>query len=180
VRYLEVRRHSKRERPNQNLSQWGIELAQRVGSQLGFFDRVVTSPLQRCSETAVTMGLKVNATYKELAGDDGSGEKFPCMDEIDWQAGYAGFALCLKSMPLLADFVERQARLWSEIVQTVPEGASVLLIGHGGGFLEGTAVFCLPRADHADWGPVSSYCEGVRLDHEGDRFVNAHLLRVIQ
>ena len=53
--YLEVRRHSKRSRPEQHLNQWGVALARRVGGQIGPFDRVVTSPLPRCVETAVAI-----------------------------------------------------------------------------------------------------------------------------
>ena len=78
MRYLEVRRHSKRSRPNQHLTQWGVALARGLGSQIGPFDRVVTSPLPRCVETAVAMGFAVDETIGQLAGDDrldrGSGE----------------------------------------------------------------------------------------------------------
>lgn len=178
MRYLEVRRHSKRERPNQHLSQWGVSLAHHVGEELSPFDHVVTSPLLRCIETAVAMGFAVNETIEQLAGDDGLGETFPCMSEIDWNAGYAGFAHQLEALPPLTDFVEKQARLWREIVQTLPEGGRALLIGHGGGFLEGPTVCCLPQADHCAWGPVSSYCEGVRLRFEGGQFTKAEILRV--
>ena len=58
MRYLDVRRHSKRERPNQHLSQWGVDFARRLGEGLGPFNKVVTSPLPRCTETAVAMGLR--------------------------------------------------------------------------------------------------------------------------
>jgi len=178
MRYLEVRRHSKRENPGQHLSQWGVDLARRVGEDLGPFDQVVTSPLPRCIETAITMGFAVNTTIEELAGDDGLGESFPCMSEIDWEAGYAGFAYCLKTLAPLAAFVEKQAKLWRTIVEAVPEGGRALLVGHGGAFLDGAAVFCLPEDDHRAWGAVSSYCEGVRLHFEAGKFTQAEILRV--
>jgi len=180
MRYLEVRRHSKRERPNQHLSQWGVNLARHVGEELGTFDQVVTSPLPRCIETAVAMGFAVNEIIEQLAGDDGRGETFPGISKIDWKAGYSGFAYQLKKLPSLANFVQRQAQVWREIVRVLPEGGRALLIGHGGGFLEGTAVFCLPQADHRAWGAVSVYCEGIRLSFEGNEFTEAEILRVKQ
>ena len=82
MRYLEVRRHSKRSRPNQHLTQWGVALARGLGSQIGPFDRVVTSPLPRCVETAVAMGFAVDETIGQLAGDDRLGESFPAMDKV--------------------------------------------------------------------------------------------------
>ena len=145
MRYLEVRRHSKRENPGQRLSQWGVDLARRVGEDLGPFDQVVTSPLPRCIETAIAMGFAVNTTIEDLAGDDGLGESFPCMSEIDWEAGYDGFVHCLKTLAPLAAFVEKQAKLWRTIVEAVPEGGRALLVGHGGAFLDGAAVFCFPH-----------------------------------
>ena len=104
------------------------------------------------------------------------------MSEIDWDAGYAGFADRVATLAPLADFVEQQAKLWLEIVQALPDGGRALLVGHGGAcaFLNGTAVFCLPQADHRKWGPVSGYCEGVRLSFEGGQFTAAEILRVEQ
>jgi hypothetical protein len=39
-------------------------------------------------------------------------------------------------------------------------------------------VACLPRDNHAAWGPSCSYCEGVRLAFDGEQFTMAELLRV--
>lgn len=177
MRCLEIRRHSKREPSQLHLSQWGVDLARRTGEALGPFDKVVTSPLPRCVETAVAMGCAVNATYEELAGDDGLGETFPDMIKINWAEGYQGFARMIATSSALAEFAEKQAKLWRVIVQTVPEGGRVLLIVHGGGYLEGAAAVCLPHADHKDWGPTSSYCEGLRLFFKGNRWDGAEILR---
>src|SRR5437868_14135501 len=89
MRLLEVRRHARRERPAQHLSQRGVEMARRLGKQLGPFDRVVSSPLARCVETAVAMGFAVDEDRPALAGDDVRGESFPEMDDVDWDAGCA-------------------------------------------------------------------------------------------
>src|SRR5438045_232557 len=95
MRLLEVRRHARRERPAQHLSQRGVTMARRLGETLGPFDRVVSSPLARCVETAVAMGFAVDEDCPQLAGEGGRGETFPEIQDVDWDAGYAGFARLL-------------------------------------------------------------------------------------
>lgn len=180
MRYLEVRRHSKRSRPNQHLNQWGVALARRVGGQIGPFDRVVTSPLPRCVETAVALGFAVDETIDQLAGEDGLGESFPAMDKVDWSAGCAVFKPLIKTEETLAAFVAAQAEVWRAVVEQLPKGGQALLVGHGGAFLDGTAVYCLPEIDHSAWGAVSLYCEGIRLHFDGQRFSGAEILKVKQ
>src|SRR3979409_941396 len=92
MRELEVRRHSKRERPRQHLTRWGVALARRVGAGIEPFDLVVTSPLARCIETAFAMGFAVADVALPLAGPDGTGETFPQFDAFDGAAGRAGLA----------------------------------------------------------------------------------------
>jgi broad specificity phosphatase PhoE len=175
---LEVRRHSQRVNPGQHLSQWGVTFARRLGESMGPFERVITSPRPRCIETAVAMGFAVDAAWVQLAGDDGLGEGFPQADEVDWAAGYAGFARLIKQEGALADFARAQAALWRTIARNLlPEGRA-LIVGHGGGFLAGAAVVCLPDADHEAWGALPGYCEGVRLHLDGEVFVAAEILRV--
>lgn len=180
MRTIEVRRHSKRDRPGQHLSQWGVTLARRVGAGLGPFDRVVTSPLPRCVETAVAMGFAVDEVCAQLAGDDGRGETFPGAAEVDWAAGYAGFARLIGRHSALADFVGVQAEIWRSIARALPDGGRALIVGHGGAFLTGAAVVCQPRADHAAWGAGNGYCEGVRLSFDDDVFTHVEILRVEQ
>ena len=136
MRYLEVRRHSKRSRPNQHLNQWGVALARGLGSQIGPFDHVVTSPLPRCVETAVAMGFAVDETIDQLAGKDVLGESFPAMDLVDWSAGCAVFQPLIAANKELADFVAAQAEVWRSVVKQVPKGGQALLVGHGGAFLD--------------------------------------------
>src|SRR5262245_19643470 len=65
MRVVEVRRQSL-VRDHVHLSQAGIELAQRVGSKLGSFHRVVTSHITRTLETAVAMGFAVDEQWPVL------------------------------------------------------------------------------------------------------------------
>lgn len=181
MRYLEVRRHSKRVRPGQHLSRWGVALARRVGAGLGPFDRVVTSPLPRCVETAVAMGFAVDETIAALAGWDGLGESFPQADEMDWSAGWAGMAALVRQGGPLATFAAEQAAAWRAVVRTLPKGGRALLIGHGGAFLSGAAISLRPGADYGSFGSGSSYCEGIRVafdGFDGDEVAGIAVLRV--
>ncbi len=178
MRYLEVRRHSKRVRSGQHLSRWGVLLARRVGDELGPFDRVVTSPLPRCLETAVAMGFAVDETIEALAGADGRGEGFPQAEEVDWSAGWAGMAAQVHRGGPLASFAAGQAARWREVVRALPEGGRALLIGHGGAFLSGAAICFRPEADYGAWGAGSSYCEGVLIEFDGESVAGMEPLRV--
>ena len=168
MRELEVRRHSKRvARPGQHLTQWGVDLARTVGAGLGRFDLVVTSPLARCVETAVAMGLAVNETDARLAGPDGAGERLPGVD-FDGDAGRAGLARLIQAGGPVATFVREQSAVWREIALRVPDGGRALVVVHGGAFLDGVALALRPGDATLAVGALSSYCEGVRLRYDPD------------
>ncbi len=67
MKYLEVRRHSKRNPPRPHLIQEGVSLARKLGNTLGHFDRVITSTLPRALETAIAMGYAVDMEFEQLA-----------------------------------------------------------------------------------------------------------------
>src|SRR3954470_12564796 len=146
MRILEIRRHARRKRPAQHLSQRGVTMARALGKQLGPFDRVVTSPLPRCVETAVAMGFAVDEDRPDLAGEDVRGESFPEMEAVDWDAGYADFGRLLARGGPFAAFANAQAALWREIAEALPAGGRGLIVGHGG-FIEAGAVAAFPTAD---------------------------------
>ncbi|RLC96340.1 MAG: hypothetical protein DRI77_08740 [Chloroflexi bacterium] len=172
MRYVEVRRHSKRVKPGQHLSQAGINLARRVGSSLGPYDRVITSTIPRAFETAIAMGFAVDEQLDQLSemGDDVDAE-------IHWAAGFAEFARVIEQGGATARFARAQAQTWRSIAMALPDEGGALLITHGG-IIEAGAVACLPRADHSAWGVACDYCEGVRLSFNGETFTEAEILRV--
>jgi broad specificity phosphatase PhoE len=174
---LEVRRHARRDRPAQHLSQRGVDAARNLGKKLGPFDLVVTSPLPRCVETAVAMGFAVDEDCPELAGHDGRGETFPGMDDVDWDAGYAGFARLFEQGGQFAAFANAQMNVWRRIVHGMSDGGRALIIGHGG-FIEAVAVAAFPKADYEAWGRATRHCEGVLVHIDQDTFVNIEILRV--
>ncbi len=178
MRYLEVRRHSKRDKPGQHLSQWGVTLAHRVGAALGPFDRVLTSPLPRCVETAVALGFAVEATVDALAGPDGLGESFPEIEWVDWAAGPAGFAALIAEGGPLAAFAAAQAAVWRDLALRLPDGGAALLVGHGGAFLDGAALALAPGCAAALGATGSGYCAGVLVAFDGAAVAGVERLRV--
>jgi broad specificity phosphatase PhoE len=166
MRELEVRRHSKRQRPGQHLTPWGVAHARRVGATLGPFDRVVTSPLARCVETAVAMGFAVDDVEPRLAGPDRLGETFPELEAFDGGAGRPGLARLIARGGPLAAFVREQAELWRELVLRLPEGGRGLVVGHGGPYLDGVAFDLRPADAALASGPLASYCEGFRVGYD--------------
>jgi hypothetical protein len=70
----------------------------------------------------------------------------------------------------------RQAELWHMLVSNVSDGAQALLVAHGG-LIEPGLIAALPDWDHARWGRGFAHGEGVRLRHDGTRFVDAEILR---
>jgi len=172
MRYLEVRRHSKREQTAQSLSREGVALARRVGETAGPFAKVVTSGVVRAVETAIAMGYAVDERIEAIGtmGSDVSAE-------IHWEADYAEFAAAVHRGGPLARFAEFQAGLWSEIIKSVRDGSSVLMITHGG-IVQAGAAGCVPDEDFCKWGPAPSFCEGLRLAHDGEKFVSAEIIRV--
>lgn len=173
MRYLEVRRHSVREKGGEHLSSEGVRLARRVGETMLPFERVYTSPELRAQETALAMGFAVTDTLKAL-GTGGWSKVRPHLGE---NAGFAEWKKALSQSKTVEKFARRQRKLWKELILTVPDGTSVLLVTHGG-IPEAGTVACLPNAPHESFGAACGYCEGVRLAFDGDDFIHGEVLRV--
>lgn len=172
MRTLEVRRHSMRNIPDQNLSLAGIELARRTGQGLGKFDRVVTSKLPRAFETASAMGYAVD---EQLAVLNTSSDAIEA--EINWDAGFAEWARVIKKGGMASFFAQTQAAAWRSIVDTLPENGRALIITHGG-FIEAGTAALLPENIVIELGIFCSYCEGVRLTFDGEIASKVEVLRV--
>lgn len=161
-----------RVKPGQHLSQEGVDLARRIGGLMGPYEIVITSSLHRTYETAIAMGFAVNDQLDELS-QLGHGVEA----EVAWDAGFAAFAQAYRLGDNTSTYADELAALWHMIAQSITDGGAGLLITHGG-IIEAGAVACLPHADHLLWGPVISYCEGVRLHFDGSSFVNIDILRI--
>lgn len=171
-RHIEVRRHSMRVKPGQNLSRAGVELARRVGSTTGPFERVITSTISRAYETAVAMGFAVDEQLEPLAMFDNGVE-----DEVSWDAGFAAWGEAYRRGGAVTRYAKKHAAFLRDVAAALPPGGAALVVSHGG-IVEAQAVGCLSDADHAAWGGACSWCEGVRLTFDGEKFVEAKVLRV--
>jgi len=175
MRYIEVRRHSIRNDAGQ-ITPAGIELARRVGHDIGPFNRVITSTIARTIDTATAMGFKVDAQDERLGIPRGTlGSQFG--DEIGWARTFADFAWAIERGEAAAYIAQLQKDMWQAVAMSLPENGRGLLITHSGN-TEAGAVACLPNADYKAWGPYCSYCEGVRLQFDGEKFTAIEILRV--
>ena len=175
MRFLEMRRHSLRVRPEEHLSQPGVTLARRVGEQIGPFDLVVSSPAPRAVETAIAMGYAVDIWYTPVD-----------LSEAEWRE-------LARLLPEGMPFVERAGGMresglagrygrslcaqWTAVARELPHEGRGLVISHGG-YLDDSAVACLPEQDHQRWGHSFAHCEGIRLVFDRGRFVDGTVLRV--
>jgi broad specificity phosphatase PhoE len=171
--YLEIRRHSKRERPSKHLSQEGVLLARHVGRRMGPFERVVSSSAWRCVETAVAMGFAVDEVREDLHMNRAD-EELPA-DVLDL-GRFEEFAAAVVGGGRVKKFAEELRDLWAEIARSLGRGGRGLVVGHGA-MIELGAVAALPDVDHALWGKGLGVCEGVGLEFERGRFVTGEILR---
>lgn len=172
MRSVEIRRHTMRTKPGQHLSQAGVDLARLVGARLGPFDCVITSTIPRAFETALAMGFAVDDVDDAIAlmDDDVNAE-------VGWPADFATWAQAIRKGGAASRYAYALAAFMNSIAQNLPDDGSALLISHGG-IVEASAVASVMNADHASWGTYIRCCEGVRLIHDGERFVSARVLRV--
>jgi broad specificity phosphatase PhoE len=172
MRYLELRRHSKRVIPGEHLSQEGVRLARRVGDGMGPFALVITSTITRAFETALAMGFAVQEQRDDFC---------PFSDKVNEAVGYpapfASWTQQRKPNKSVVHTLKAQSELLHEVVALLDDGDSALIVSHGG-VVEAGAVGCLPQFDWATAGDAVSYCEGVRLSFDGVRFIKVEILRV--
>jgi broad specificity phosphatase PhoE len=172
MKTLEIRRHSLRSKPGQNLSQQGVTLARLIGEGMGKFSYVVTSPAPRAFQTAVAMGYAVDEVAELL---------FTYGDDVDlecpWPASFDEYAAASRQNGPTARYVRRLADFYYKLIESLPEGGAALVVNHGG-VVELSAVACLPSADFSAMGDYLECCEGVRLTWQDGKFIDLQVLRV--
>jgi broad specificity phosphatase PhoE len=173
MRLLEHRRHSRRDPTGPHLSPEGIALARRVGATLEPFDRVVVSPKPRAVETAVEMGLQVDAEVPEL-GTMPDDVGFP-LDPATLTS-FEEYASLFSRSEAMRSYARAQEEVWLRELRRLPDGGRLLMVSHGG-MIESGAVAAWGDAA-ASWGPVLGYLEGVRFYREGTHWIRGEVLRV--
>jgi broad specificity phosphatase PhoE len=174
-RYLELRRHSRRIRPNEHLSQRGVALARRIGAEMGPYDWVVTSSSPRAIETAVAMGFAVDEEYEPVCLTEAEQARLGVL--LPEGMPFVERARVMGADDLAARFARALAAQWSSFARRLRPDGRELVISHGG-YLDDSAVACLPGAPHQEWGGNFGHCEGILLTFEGGRFTAGQILRV--
>jgi broad specificity phosphatase PhoE len=185
LRILEVRRHAHTEKGarrgvGSDLSQVGISAARRVGDTVGPFAYLLASDIPRSLETALAMGFAVD----ECASMDGMQFEAARQELANhgwWQMAqpFTVWGEHVTRGGAVTELALHQESLWRAAMQRVPDGASALVISHGG-LIEPGLVVCLPDARHDEWGAPFSNLEGARLCFEDDDWVAIELLRTAQ
>lgn len=176
---LEVRRHSlRKEGAGSQLSQEGVDLARRIGASMGPFAVVATSVVPRARETALAMGFAVDRELVTLTHD---ADFYAEVRASPWWTAdqpFVQLAVIVAAGGPHYRYAHAMAALWRDLVMSLSDGESALVIGHSGE-LEATLVACLPQADHATWGTPFAACEGGRLSFGGSPpcFSSVELLR---
>ena len=172
MRLLVVQREAMHEPDHGHLTQAGVSLARRIGSQTSRPDLVVTSPATSAYETAIAMGFAVAEQRTEFAPMEAA-----LREAYGRPQPFAATANVVQGDEALGAFARRQVDLWLEVVEQVPESGAALIITHGG-IIEVGAIAALPDADQATRGDALAYGEGVRLAFEDGAFREIEVLRV--
>jgi len=172
MRVIEHRRHTMRVKPGAHLSQAGVDLARQVGSTMGHYDLVVTSPVARAFETAIAMGFAVDERWPTLGPPPQA-----VHDEANWEKGCAEYARAAHLGGATAHYLTVLAKQFLALAHRLPEGGRALIVSHGG-VVEAATVACLSDKDYLGWDTSSDYCEGVRLYLVDGRFSDAEVLRL--
>jgi broad specificity phosphatase PhoE len=184
VRILEIRRHSYTKAGDakgrgSDLSADGVRLAREAGSGIGPFAYIAASLIPRSVETAIAMGFAVDDLY-----DFGGGELWESASrEIahralrDDRLLYGRYLSAIDQGGAVAVLAHRQVDLWLEILGRVHDGEAALVITHGG-LIEPGLVAAIPDWPHDTWGRGFRQCEGARLQHDGERFIELEVLRL--
>jgi hypothetical protein len=179
MRTLEVRRHSLRKHGGgSQLSQAGVDLARRIGASMGPFANVATSVSPRARETAIAMGFAVDHELVTLVTDDEIAQEFEGLPPATGGAWFESLARVVKAGGATWRYAGSIAALWRDMMTPLPDGHSVLVIGHSGQ-LEAALVACFPSANHGAWGGPFDCLEGARLTFDGEpaRFTAVEIIR---
>ena len=136
------------------------------------FEKVYTSIVPRAFETSIAMGFAVDQQIELLAS-------MPEDVEVSFGEGFGRFSSYIRQHPnsVVANFAKGLAEFHLDVARSLREGNQALFVSHGG-FIEASAVGCMPNADHETWGPSCNYCEGIKLTYDEGTFKKCEILRI--
>jgi broad specificity phosphatase PhoE len=170
VKLVEIRRHSLRDRPAEELSAAGRALAQEVGMTRGPFRRVVSSVSRRAAETAEAMVGHPPQLQTPLWFDLGDGE-------IPWPLSFAGYGRQVRENPVARALARQLGESVEQILSGLNEEEQALVATHGG-FPELVSAHWATSRQLEELGAPCRCMEGVLLRFDHDRFAGAEALRV--
>ncbi len=181
MKYLEHRRHSKRQDTMDNqsfLSSEGVALARRVGETMqDDYALVVTSILPRAIQTPIAMGYAVDETTDLLSSfAEGVVEEMQALD-LSWSSGYANLRRALQPGTGFEAHCLEQLQMYRLYLDKIDEGETVLMVSHGG-IIDFPLIAMFPDTDYTEWGEMLSYCEGFRVSYDGNKFGDLEFLRI--
>lgn len=177
MRYLELRRHTMRDKDNPQINQAGLDLARRVGLGMGPYARVVSSPQLRAVETAIAMGFAVTELYEPVQEQLKKKRCRQLEKLLPLSLAFRPRAKILQEEKAGRRYGDLLLSQWTDLARRTPNGKTTLVITHGG-YIEDSAIACLPAVDHRRWGPNFAYCEGILLTFDRGYFKAGQLLRV--
>lgn len=172
MRSLVHRRHSLRQPTDVHLSPEGVELARRIGARSGRFDRVITSPKARATETALAMGFPVDEQWEELGALPDPVGRFLDRESPGTFGEYVRWVVAVHELRAAAVAI---ADRWGAALDRTPEGGRLLMVSHAG-IIELGAAGALPD-EAVHWGATLAPLEGVRLERDRGRWVRGAVLR---
>ena len=169
MRTLEVRRHSLRKTGSggSQLSQAGVDLARKIGAEIGPFHWVAASVYPRARETAIAMGFAVDQDLVPLLTDEAAIAEYEASHWSDDEHPLAAMGRLVRAGGACWRYGSAVIGLWRDVMMALPDGASALVVTHSGD-IDLALVSCFPDADHAAWGGVFAPCEGARITFGGD------------
>ena len=176
MRYLELRRHTLREPGNPHISQRGLDLARRTGVGMGQFARIISSPEPRAIETAIAMGFAVDELYEPVQCDMRKRQVRGIEKLLPYSLSFQQRLAIAQDHKSTRRYLAALVSQWTKLAKRIPSGKSFLVISHGG-YLEDSAIACLPSANHRSWGANFGHCEGIRLTFNRGYFTSGQILR---
>jgi broad specificity phosphatase PhoE len=184
VKTLDVRRHSLTKKGEQrgsgsHLSAEGVRLAREAGNAMGSFGYVVASVVPRTLETAIAMGVAVDACIDHGGGPlwEASLEEVPFHAQWESPEPFVMYRDAIGRGGAMYELAQLQLAIWTSALDRVEDGRSALVVTHGG-LSDAGLVHALPDADHSSWGTPISHLEGARLAFDGTRFELIDLIRL--
>lgn len=180
MRFVEVRRHSKRGE-GKGLSAEGRRLAEKARATLApHYDLLISSPKQRAIETLQALGYVHHELDQAFTAINPWEPYDAQIERIAKEKGCIPLEACF-FVPEAKAHLRREGEKLLEAVcrvaRRLPEDGRALIISHGG-MLEPAALLGCKEFDLKEIGGEISFCEGVEFQFDGERLAGVRIIRL--